>query len=119
MLPSASPLIGARTASPSTWRSCAACWPTTTSRCKGRYYTVDGGLLARQPALPLWVAGNGPRMLTLTARYADGWDGTTGLRGDGEAFRAKLHEFRQIRQSKRSLDLLRCSDRSNFRESLD
>jgi alkanesulfonate monooxygenase SsuD/methylene tetrahydromethanopterin reductase-like flavin-dependent oxidoreductase (luciferase family) len=65
---------------------------------RGRYYAVDGSLLVPRATVPLWVAGNGPRMLALAARYASGWDGITGLRGGGEAFRAKLREFRAICQ---------------------
>lgn len=44
----------------------------------GRYYQVnDAVLLPRGPSStgpPVWVGGRGPRMLELTARYADGWN---------------------------------------------
>jgi len=33
--------------------------------------------------------------MALAARYGNGWDGITGLRGDGQGFRAKLAEFRR------------------------
>jgi alkanesulfonate monooxygenase SsuD/methylene tetrahydromethanopterin reductase-like flavin-dependent oxidoreductase (luciferase family) len=62
---------------------------------EGRYYTVhDGGLRAPQQRVPIWVAGDGPRMLALAARYADGWNGGNGLSSSGLGFEAKLHEFR-------------------------
>ncbi len=34
----------------------------------------DAQVLATAGAPPIWVAGRGPRMLSLTARYADGWN---------------------------------------------
>lgn len=44
----------------------------------GRYYQAhDAILLPRGPSPtgpPIWVGGSGPRMLELTARYADGWN---------------------------------------------
>lgn len=39
----------------------------------GRHLALtDAQVLTSQPAPPIWVAGQGPRMLGLTARYADG-----------------------------------------------
>jgi alkanesulfonate monooxygenase SsuD/methylene tetrahydromethanopterin reductase-like flavin-dependent oxidoreductase (luciferase family) len=62
---------------------------------KGQYYTIhDGGLQVPQPPVPIWLAADGPRMLVLAARYADGWNGGSGLKGDGAAFRATLAELR-------------------------
>lgn len=42
----------------------------------GRYYTVSGAVLLPAPTrlIPVLVAGDGPRMLGLTARFADAWN---------------------------------------------
>jgi alkanesulfonate monooxygenase SsuD/methylene tetrahydromethanopterin reductase-like flavin-dependent oxidoreductase (luciferase family) len=43
---------------------------------KGRYYEVDEGVLLPKAdrRIPILIAGNKPRMLGLTARYADAWN---------------------------------------------
>jgi alkanesulfonate monooxygenase SsuD/methylene tetrahydromethanopterin reductase-like flavin-dependent oxidoreductase (luciferase family) len=62
---------------------------------RGRWYTLsDASLLMSQPAVPVWVAAGGERMLSLAARYADGWNGGGGLIGDGRQFRAALDALR-------------------------
>jgi alkanesulfonate monooxygenase SsuD/methylene tetrahydromethanopterin reductase-like flavin-dependent oxidoreductase (luciferase family) len=53
----------------------------------GRYYHTDNAVLRpRGPSPtgpPVWVGGGGPRMLDLTARYADGWNcNAKGFRAD-------------------------------------
>src|SRR5262249_38214856 len=42
----------------------------------GRYYRVDDAVLMPSPdrSIPILVAGHRPRMLQLTARYADAWN---------------------------------------------
>jgi FMNH2-dependent dimethyl sulfone monooxygenase len=42
----------------------------------GRYYTTDAAVLMPPPvpSIPVLVAAKGPRMLRLTARYADAWN---------------------------------------------
>ena len=61
----------------------------------GRHYRLsDASLLMSQPAVPIWIAASGERMLSLTARYADGWNGGGGLSGDGRQFRAGLDALR-------------------------
>jgi probable F420-dependent oxidoreductase len=42
----------------------------------GAYYRADDGVLLPTPKrpIPILVGGNGPRILRLTARYADGWN---------------------------------------------
>jgi alkanesulfonate monooxygenase SsuD/methylene tetrahydromethanopterin reductase-like flavin-dependent oxidoreductase (luciferase family) len=43
---------------------------------KGHYYEVDEGVLLpkAERRIPILIAGNKPRMLRLTARYADAWN---------------------------------------------
>jgi alkanesulfonate monooxygenase SsuD/methylene tetrahydromethanopterin reductase-like flavin-dependent oxidoreductase (luciferase family) len=61
----------------------------------GRYYSLnDASLLMTSPPVPIWVAGNGPRMLDLVARYASGWDGGNAFLGDGAAFRSSFAALR-------------------------
>lgn len=53
----------------------------------GRYYQPNDAVLRprgpSQTGPPVWVGGNGPRMLELTARYADGWNcSAKGFRAD-------------------------------------
>ncbi|MGZ4125933.1 MAG: LLM class flavin-dependent oxidoreductase, partial [Actinomycetota bacterium] len=41
----------------------------------GRYHSVDGAvLLPFDRTIPILIAARGPRMLRLTARYADAWN---------------------------------------------
>ena len=41
----------------------------------GRYVRLrEAEVLATAPPPPIWIASKGPRMLGLTARYADGWN---------------------------------------------
>lgn len=41
----------------------------------GRFVRLrDAEVLATAPPPPIWIAARGPRMLRLTARYADGWN---------------------------------------------
>jgi alkanesulfonate monooxygenase SsuD/methylene tetrahydromethanopterin reductase-like flavin-dependent oxidoreductase (luciferase family) len=61
----------------------------------GRYYKVnDASLLMPSPPVPIWVAGDGPRMLDLAAKYASGWDGGNAFVGDGAAFGSSLAALR-------------------------
>jgi alkanesulfonate monooxygenase SsuD/methylene tetrahydromethanopterin reductase-like flavin-dependent oxidoreductase (luciferase family) len=41
----------------------------------GRYYTLRGAEVPGGEAPPVWVGANGPKMLELTGRHADGWNG--------------------------------------------
>ncbi|HEY4025625.1 MAG TPA: LLM class flavin-dependent oxidoreductase [Candidatus Dormibacteraeota bacterium] len=42
---------------------------------EGRYVRLrEAEVLATAPPPPIWIAGRRPRMLRLTARYADGWN---------------------------------------------
>jgi alkanesulfonate monooxygenase SsuD/methylene tetrahydromethanopterin reductase-like flavin-dependent oxidoreductase (luciferase family) len=42
---------------------------------EGRYVRLrEAEVLATAPPPPIWIAGKRPRMLRLTARYADGWN---------------------------------------------
>lgn len=49
---------------------------TGTSSFKGRWLKLDRADLSPRPAqqVPFWIAAVGPRMLEITARYADGWN---------------------------------------------
>lgn len=62
----------------------------------GKYYQVtDGRLLMTVPEVPIWIAASGQRMLGLTARYAQGWNGGEASNVDGEPFVSKLAALRQ------------------------
>jgi alkanesulfonate monooxygenase SsuD/methylene tetrahydromethanopterin reductase-like flavin-dependent oxidoreductase (luciferase family) len=62
---------------------------------EGRYYTLrDASLRRAHPRVPIWLAGEGPRMLALAARHADGWNGGNGLSSSSFAFERKLRAFR-------------------------
>jgi alkanesulfonate monooxygenase SsuD/methylene tetrahydromethanopterin reductase-like flavin-dependent oxidoreductase (luciferase family) len=66
---------------------------------KGRFYTLNAAsLLLPQSPVPIWVAGTGPRMLALVARYASGWNWADGLGGDGAPVRSTLAELQQVCQ---------------------
>jgi alkanesulfonate monooxygenase SsuD/methylene tetrahydromethanopterin reductase-like flavin-dependent oxidoreductase (luciferase family) len=41
---------------------------------QGRYVRLRDAEVVSAAPPPIWVAGAGPRMLRLTARYADGWN---------------------------------------------
>jgi probable F420-dependent oxidoreductase len=59
----------------------------------GTYYTArDCELLPRGPQPPVLVAGSGPRMLRLTARYADSWN--TAWHASPEKVSAAFDEMR-------------------------
>lgn len=49
---------------------------TGTSSFQGRWLHLENADLSPrpEPAPPLWIAATGPKMLDLTARYADGWN---------------------------------------------
>ena len=57
----------------------------------GRYHQVSDAVLLPAPdrPIPLLVAGNGPRLLRLTARYADAWN-TAWFAGPDDRLRARL-----------------------------
>jgi alkanesulfonate monooxygenase SsuD/methylene tetrahydromethanopterin reductase-like flavin-dependent oxidoreductase (luciferase family) len=62
----------------------------------GRYYQVnDARLLMTVPKVPIWIAANGKRMLQLTARYAEGWNGAGASNSDGEPFVSRLAELHE------------------------
>jgi alkanesulfonate monooxygenase SsuD/methylene tetrahydromethanopterin reductase-like flavin-dependent oxidoreductase (luciferase family) len=61
----------------------------------GKYYHItDGRLLVTVPHVPVWIAASGDRMLRLTARYAQGWNGGSASNVDGEPFVTKLASLR-------------------------
>jgi FMNH2-dependent dimethyl sulfone monooxygenase len=47
-----------------------------TSSFQGRWLKLDRADLSPRPAqqVPLWIAASGPKMVEITARYADGWN---------------------------------------------
>jgi alkanesulfonate monooxygenase SsuD/methylene tetrahydromethanopterin reductase-like flavin-dependent oxidoreductase (luciferase family) len=49
----------------------------------GKYYQIKGTVInplpVQKPRPPLWIGGNGPRMLKIAARYADTWNTFGGL----------------------------------------
>lgn len=50
-------------------------WSTSPFTHPGRQYAVDGAEVEPKPEtpIPVWIGGNGPRVLALTGRAADGW----------------------------------------------
>ena len=62
---------------------------------EGRYLRLeDASLVSDVEPPPLWIAGAGPRMLELTARYADGWNAAW-YGSDTTAFRSSLAGLRE------------------------
>jgi alkanesulfonate monooxygenase SsuD/methylene tetrahydromethanopterin reductase-like flavin-dependent oxidoreductase (luciferase family) len=49
----------------------------------GRYYQIKGTIInplpIQKPRPPLWIGGNGPRMLRIAAQYADTWNTFGGI----------------------------------------
>ena len=63
-------------------------------RFEGRHFTVLGAVLAPSPRrrVPLLVAAKGPRMLRLTARFADAWN-TAWYRAPDERFAKRMADL--------------------------
>ena len=61
---------------------------------EGEFNRLDGAVLAPAPSrrIPVLVAGDGPRMLRLTARYADAWN-TAWFGTPDERLRSMLRNF--------------------------
>jgi alkanesulfonate monooxygenase SsuD/methylene tetrahydromethanopterin reductase-like flavin-dependent oxidoreductase (luciferase family) len=61
---------------------------------EGRYVRLqDASLVRTTDPPPIWIASRGPRMMELTARHADGWNGAW-YGPDPSDFRASLGELR-------------------------
>jgi len=59
----------------------------------GRHLQLrDANLMISAPPPPLWIAAGGPRMLQLTARYADGWNAAW-FGADPYPFRQRVEEL--------------------------
>ncbi len=68
---------------------------------RGRHYQVrDARLLRTVPEVPIWIAGTGPRVLGLAARYARGWNGGGASPVDGEPLVSKVAELRAACRSR-------------------
>ncbi|HZU77292.1 MAG TPA: LLM class flavin-dependent oxidoreductase [Dehalococcoidia bacterium] len=69
---------------------------TGTSSFEGRWLKLDDAVLTPEPAqkVPLWIAGSGPKMLDVVARYADGWN-LAWFGGNPERFARKAAELRE------------------------
>lgn len=78
---------------------------------EGKHYTLrEASLLAPKPRVPIWIAASGDRMMGLTARYADGWNGGGASEPNGEPFRSKLAALRDaVRKAGRDPDELEIS----------
>ncbi|MGI9149586.1 MAG: LLM class flavin-dependent oxidoreductase [Chloroflexota bacterium] len=62
----------------------------------GKYYHLTNAWLRMTvPEVPIWIAASGRRMLGLTARYAQGWNGGSASNVDGEPFVTKLALLRE------------------------
>jgi len=69
---------------------------TGTSSFQGRWLKLDDAALSPKPAVqvPLWIAASGPRILNVTARYADGWN-LAWFGGNPAPFANKVRQLRQ------------------------
>ena len=69
---------------------------------EGRHYRLSGARLrprpVQSPRPPFMVAAHQPRMLRLTARYADGWNSSGHARGDGPTERGDRRGVRADRK---------------------
>ena len=52
----------------------------------------DANVMVSTPPPPIWIAASGPRMLQLTARYADGWNAAW-FGADPSPFRRRVEEL--------------------------
>lgn len=69
----------------------------------------DASTLVTETPPPIWIAGTGPRMLRLTARHADGWNGAW-YGPDTSRFEQQLARVRQaLREAGRGPDDLTIS----------
>lgn len=63
---------------------------------EGRHFQLDGAVLGLEPyegkTPPIWIAAHGPRMLSLTGKYADGWLPTMMTPDEYGAKLAKIQE---------------------------
>ena len=68
---------------------------TGTSSLQGRWLKLDDAALSPKPTtkVPLWIAASGPRILRVTARYADGWN-LAWFGGNSAPFAKKVTELR-------------------------
>jgi phthiodiolone/phenolphthiodiolone dimycocerosates ketoreductase len=70
---------------------------------EGKYFRLDHAIMDLQPPpgrIPqIWVAAHGPRMLQLTARYADGWLPMLPASPTPQQYAAKLAEIRDAAQA--------------------
>jgi probable F420-dependent oxidoreductase len=71
-----------------------------TSSFQGRWLKLDRADLSPRPAqkLPLWIAASGPKMLDITARYADGWN-FAWFGANSSPFAKRAAELRQAVQA--------------------
>ena len=91
-------------------------WSEERATYHGKHYRVDDAVCAPKPAQrprpPIWVGGEGPRVMRLAARYADGFDlgkhGAGGADLTTEEMAAAFGELGSIeRAAKREKPLLR------------
>lgn len=70
---------------------------------EGKHFRLDHAIMDLQPPpgrIPqIWVAAHGPRMLRLTARYADGWLPMLPASPTPQQYAAKLAEIRDAAQA--------------------
>ena len=57
---------------------CRRLWTEERATYRGRHYRIEDAVCSPKPAqrphMPVWVGGNGPRVMRTAARYADGFD---------------------------------------------
>jgi probable F420-dependent oxidoreductase len=81
-----------------------------TSSYEGRWLKLDDAALSPRPSekTPIWIAASGPRILNVTARYADGWN-LAWFGRNPTPFAKKTGELRaalkRARRSENALDL--------------
>jgi len=75
-------------------------WTESSVTFRGQFYQIENYSLPlkpiQKPHPPIWIAGGGPRMLRIIARYADGWIGIP----DPSRYEVLLREIRCLMKEK-------------------
>ena len=62
----------------------------------GRFFSMKNASISPRRQVRIWVAGNSPRTIELTARYGDGWIPTATIGFEG--YRSALERIRSVRR---------------------
>src|SRR5712692_3533644 len=98
-------------------------WSEERATYHGKHYRVDDAVCApkptQRPRPPIWVGGEGPRVMRLAARYADGFD--LGKHGPGGADLTNEEmgaSFRELEAAERTAKRERRLERSHWSSSM-